>query len=72
MRRLVMVCCLLCWFLAACSGDGGRNLYETAQLEEKQNNVEHAVKLYQEVVSKYPDSPYARQAAERLAQLGRR
>lgn len=71
-RLLAVMCCVLFWSLAACSGDGGRSLYETAQFEEKQNNVDHAVKLYQEIVAKHPDSPYAKQAAERLAQLGRR
>jgi outer membrane protein assembly factor BamD (BamD/ComL family) len=73
MKRLpTMVCLVLCCFLAACSGDGGRSLYETAQFEEQQRNTDHAVKLYQEIVSKHPDSPYAAKATERLAQLGRR
>jgi outer membrane protein assembly factor BamD (BamD/ComL family) len=63
---------VLFWSLAGCSGDGGRTQYETAQLEEQQQNREHAVKLYREIVSRYPESPYAAKAAERLEQLGKR
>jgi protein involved in sex pheromone biosynthesis len=55
--------------LAACSADNGKQQLETAQFEEKQNNREHAVKLYEEVVRKYPDSPHAKIARERLDAL---
>jgi outer membrane protein assembly factor BamD (BamD/ComL family) len=74
MMRILMRCSVLALLLAAtgCSGDGGQRLYETAQFEEKQNNADHAAKLYQEIVAKHPDSPYAAKAAERLAQLGKR
>lgn len=51
--------------LVACSGNP-EQLLETAQFEEKQHNKEHATKLYQEIVSKYPDSPQAKTARERL------
>ncbi len=44
-------------------------LLETARFEEKQRNNEHAVKLYQEIVSKHPSTPAAREAAERLKVL---
>lgn len=54
---------------AGCSGDKGKQQLETAQFEEKQNNKEHAIQLYEEIVKKYPDSPNARIAAERLAVL---
>ena len=63
---LLTVCCTA---LAACSGDGGKQQLETAQFEEKQNNKEHAMKLYEEVVSKYPGTPNARTAQERLNAL---
>lgn len=62
---LAVVCALL---LAAC-GDRARELYETAQFEERQFNADHAARLYREIVAKYPDSPYAAQARERLAAL---
>lgn len=60
---LLTVCCTA---LAACSSDQGKQSLETAQFEEKQNNREHAVKLYEEVVTKYPGSPNAKIAQERL------
>ena len=52
------------------SGDtAAAQLLETGRFEEKQNNREHAVKLYQEIVSKYPSTPAAREADERLKVL---
>jgi outer membrane protein assembly factor BamD (BamD/ComL family) len=56
--------------VGGCSADKSRELFETAQFEEKQNNMEHARQLYQEIVTKYPASPLAKQAGERLAALG--
>ena len=50
-------------------GDKAKELYDTAQLEEKQNNRPHATKLYRQIVEEYPDSPYAAQAKTRLAEL---
>ena len=35
-----------------------------------QNNREHATKLYQEIIEKYPESDYAKRAKERLSALG--
>lgn len=67
MKRLVLLAMIL--VLAACSIDKSKELMETAQFEEKQNNKEHARKLYQEIVTKYPKSPLAKQAEERLAAL---
>lgn len=60
---LLAVCCTS---LTACSSDQGKQQLETAQFEEKQNNREHAVKLYEEVVTKYAGSPNAKIAQERL------
>ncbi len=68
MKRLAMVCMVL--IMAGCSADKSKELFETAQFEEKQNNQEHARQLYQEIVTKYPNSPLAKQAEERLAALG--
>lgn len=67
MRKLLYGLCLAL-LLAGC-GDKAKDLYETAQFEEKQFNPEHAGKLYQELLAKYPDSPYAAQAQTRLEEL---
>ena len=65
-RRFLAACLLLT--LAGC-GDKAKDLFDTAQLEEKQNNRPHATKLYRQIVQEYPDSSYANQAKIRLAQL---
>jgi TolA-binding protein len=43
--------------------------YELAQFEEKQGNAEHARQLYQEVVTKHPDTSWAEKARGRLSEL---
>ena len=63
---LLAVCCTA---LTACSSDQGKQQLETAQFEEKQNNREHAIKLYEEVVTKYAGSPNAKIAQDRLDAL---
>lgn len=60
---------LLALILPGCSGDKAAELYDTAGFEELQNNREHALQLYQEIIKKYPDSDYARKAGERISQL---
>lgn len=69
--KSLLVIVLAAVFLGSvgCSGDKGKELFETAQFEEKQHNNEHAEKLYNEIVSKYPGSAVAKQAQERLAVL---
>lgn len=69
MKKSVLLMMLALALAGACSSDKGKELFETAQFEEKQNNKEHAKQLYQEIVDKYPDSPVAKQAQERLAAL---
>jgi outer membrane protein assembly factor BamD (BamD/ComL family) len=66
MRRFLAVYLLL--LLVGC-GDNAKDLYDTAELEEKQNNKPHATKLYRRIVEEYPDSPYANQAKTRLTEL---
>lgn len=63
---LLFICCSA---MTACSGEQGNQQIEIAQFEEKQNNREHAIKLYEEVVRKYPGSPNAKIARERLNAL---
>jgi outer membrane protein assembly factor BamD (BamD/ComL family) len=66
MRRFFAACLLV--LLVGC-GDKAKDLYDIAQLEEKQFNKPHATKLYREIVEEYPTSPYANQAKTRLAEL---
>jgi len=63
-------------FLAACllllllgCGDKAKDLYATAQLEEKQNNGRTQRSSIARSSQEYPDSPYADQAKSRLAEL---
>ena len=66
MRRFLSACLLL--LLVGC-GDKAKDLYDTAQLEEKQNNRPHATKLYRQILEEHSNSPYANQAKTRLAEL---
>jgi hypothetical protein len=55
--------------LIACSNGQGKQQLETAQFEEKQNNWEHAIKLYEEAVTKYAGPANAKIARDRLNAL---
>ena len=67
MRQMLIMCMLVIVFsISACSGSGGKELFETAKFEELQNNKEHATELYEEIIKKYPGSDYAKKAEERL------
>lgn len=70
MRRLFLAGCVMV-LLAGC-GDKAKEMFETAQFEEKQFNKPHATQLYRQIVERYPDSPYASQAKSRLAELDKR
>ena len=67
-KVIVTLMCLLALLAMGCS-DGGKELFETAQLEELQNSHDHAKELYREVIAKHPDGKYATMAKERLADL---
>jgi outer membrane protein assembly factor BamD (BamD/ComL family) len=70
MRRLTLIVLAApLLFLSGCSSDNGKQLYDTAQFEEKQNNKPHAIKLYEELVAKHPNSELAKKAQERLSEL---
>jgi len=58
MQMFFAACLLL--LLAGC-GDKAKDLYATAQLEEKQFNKPHATKLYRQILEEYPNSPHANQ-----------
>ncbi len=70
MRYVITVFLLIFSFsFASCSKEKAAEIYDTAQFEELQNNRDHALKLYQEIIEKYPGSEYARKAGERVSQL---
>lgn len=70
-RILATALLLVSLALAGCT-DRPAELFDTAQLEEKQENVEHARELYQRIVDQHPDSPQAQAARERLRALAER
>jgi len=71
MKELCTMMVLILALLAGCSSGEKKaaELLETARFEEKQNNLEHAAKLYDEILAKYPASPAAKDAAARQSQL---
>lgn len=69
MRRILLLCVLVMLAASGCTGDKGKELFETARFEEKQHNLEHAEKLYREIIEKHPGSDYAKMAEQRLAEL---
>ena len=70
MQRPVRPALVIVLALLLGCGGGAQELLDTAQLEETQRNVPHARELYEEIVRRYPDSPEAATAAERLRALG--
>lgn len=68
-RFCASVLIMLALFVSGCSSDKAAELYDTAQFEEKQNNPDHASKLYEEILKKYPDSTFAKKAEERLLRI---
>ena len=52
-----------------CSGNGAQQLFDTAKLEELQDNPDHARQLYQQVIDEYPGTECAKKAKARLTEL---
>lgn len=71
MKITTIVFMLSISLLSACSSGEKKaaELLDTAKFEEKQNNREHATKLYNEIVQKHPSSKAAGEAAARLEEL---
>ncbi|MDM8540659.1 alpha/beta fold hydrolase [Desulfococcaceae bacterium HSG9] len=69
-RTIIIFCTLI--FLAGCSDKAAQELYDIAQLEERQHNNANAIRLYQEVAEKYADSEYAGKAKARLAAINKK
>ena len=53
-------------------GEDPQQLFETAQFEELQNNQSHARELYERIIQTSPDSKFAKNAKERLAELDKK
>ena len=67
MKRFILILVMIAGLsIEGCSGNNAKELFETAQLEELQNNRDHAIKLYREIIEKDPESEYAGQARKRL------
>jgi len=62
---------VFCIALSACTGDKAKELFETAELEERQHNVAHAKQLYEDLIRLYPSSPQAETARARLVLLNK-
>ena len=73
MKTVCTATALILALLAGCSSGEKQaaELLETARFEEKQSNLEHATKLYDEILRKYPSSPAAKDAAARMGELKR-
>ena len=70
MRQIIgVLTIILVTALSGCTGNSGQQLFDTAKLEERQDNREHARQLYQEIIDHYPETEYARKAQERLSGL---
>jgi hypothetical protein len=63
------LCILALLAASGCSGQDPSDLFATAQFEERQNNREHAVQLYEQIIRDYPRSEVAQRARQRLEEL---
>ncbi len=70
MKKIILILLVfLPLYCGGCSGGKAKDLFDTAQLEELQNNTEHARTLYEEIIRKYPDSEFSQKAEQRLNAL---
>ena len=68
--RLLLTVLLALLPLACTASDrAGQDSFELAQFEERQGNADHARQLYQEILSRYPQSEWAQKAKGRLEAL---
>lgn len=73
MKTTIIISLLFTLLLSGCTSGEKKatELLETARFEEKQNNREHALKLYEEIIKKHPGSAASKDAAARLDELKR-
>lgn len=69
--RAILIGLVLVFSSAACTSAerAAQETYELGQFEEKQGNADHARQLYQEIVTKHPDTSWAEKARTRLSEL---
>ncbi len=68
--RLLLTVLLALLPLACTPSDrAAQDSFELAQFEERQGNVDHARQLYQEILSRYPQSEWGQKAKGRLEAL---
>lgn len=72
LKRLLILLLVLCALILGGCGNQAREWYETAELEELQNSHDHARRLYEKILTEYPDSEYAAKARSRLDAMGSR
>ncbi|MBF0556857.1 MAG: hypothetical protein HQK96_20270 [Nitrospirae bacterium] len=68
-RYIFIIVAVVAIVLSSCVGDSPKSMFETAQLEELQNNPKHAKELYEEIVRRHPNTEYAQKSKERLEAL---
>ena len=67
--KILILSLIICaTVLLSCSAENAQELYKTAEFEELQNNRDHANKLYNEIINKYPESEYAEKARNKLSE----
>lgn len=66
---LIIIVVVVAVVLSSCGGDSPKSMFDTAQLEELQNNPKHAKELYEEILTKYPNTGYAQKSKEQLEKL---
>lgn len=69
MKKIFYFVLLLLQLILVSCGDSPKELYETAEFEVLQTNYPHAIKLYQEIIDKHPNSNFAEKSRERLEEI---
>ena len=71
--RSILILLAMAILVGCTSGEKkAAELLDTAVFEEKQNNFEHATKLYDEIIRKHPQSQSAQEARAHMEKLKNR
>lgn len=67
--RFAALAVFLAWLPLACTSSdrAAQEVFELAQFEERQGNLDHARRLYGDILARYPETEWARKAQERIA-----